>query len=133
MRTMIDAVKYLKLNPNEELTKPSVVVGAPTANAAHIVGGRTLDSIFGFAPSDRNRYIPCDPALLASMKFQYENVKTFFIDEISMVGSSKLTKINYRLQEMADGQDKKRFMGGKSIVVSGECFYNILVLQTCIY
>ena len=54
VRTMIQAVKYLKLNPNEELRKPTVVVGAPTANAAHIVGGRTIDSIFGFNPTDRN-------------------------------------------------------------------------------
>ena len=85
---MIEAVKYLKLNPDEELRKPSVIVGAPTANAAHIVKGKTLDSIFGFSPTDRNRYIPCEPALLASMKFQYENVRAFFIDEISMVGST---------------------------------------------
>ena len=117
---MIEAVKFLKLDPQEELRKPTVVVGAPTANAAHIVGGRTLDSIFGFSPTDRNRYIPCDPSLLSTMKFEYENVRTFFIDEISMVGASKLTKINYRLQEMADGEDKLKYMGGKSIVASGK-------------
>ena len=36
-----------------------------------------------------------------------------------MVGASKMAKINYRLQEMADGTDNQKFMGGRSMVVSG--------------
>ena len=40
-------------------------------------------------------------------------------DETSMVGSSKLMKINYRLQEMVNGEDQQKYMGGKSVVVSG--------------
>ena len=125
LRSMIQAVKYLKLNPQEELRKPTVVVGAPTANAAYIVHGKTIDSIFGFNPADGNRYIPCDPSYLQTMKFQYEDVRVFVIDEISMVGSTKLTKINYRLQEMADAGDKTKFMGGKSMVVSGKTTFFI--------
>ena len=45
-----------------------------------------------------------------------------FIDEISMVVSMKLTKINFRLQDLADGDNKLRFMGGRSLVASGN-FY----------
>ena len=122
LKSMIQAVKYLRLNPNEELRKPTVIVGAPTANAAYIVNGKTIDSIFGFNPTDGNRYVPCDPGHLSTMKFNYEDVRVFVIDEISMVGSSKLTKINYRLQEMADAGDKTKFMGGRSMVVSGDVF-----------
>ena len=53
------------------------------------------------------------------MRFQYEEVKIIFCDEISMVGSSKLSKINFRLQEIMEGSKKKDFMGGISFVASG--------------
>ena len=56
---------------------------------------------------------------LAKMKFLYEDVWVLFIDEISMVGSKKLTKINFRLQDLADGERKLQFMGGRSLVASG--------------
>ena len=54
------------------------------------------------------------------MKFQYEDVKVVFCDEISMVGSMKLAKINYRLQDLAEGSKSKEFMGGISFVASGK-------------
>jgi hypothetical protein len=41
------------------------------------------------------------------MKFQYEDVKVVFCDEISMVGSMKLAKINFRFQDIADGSKKQ--------------------------
>ena len=56
------------------------------------------------------------------MKFLYEDVKVIFIDEISMVGSMKLAKINFRLQDLADGDNKLKFMGGISLVASGNYF-----------
>ena len=37
-----------------------------------------------------------------------------------MVGSMKLTKIHFRLQDLADGEDKLRFMGGRSVVTIGD-------------
>ena len=54
------------------------------------------------------------------MKFEYEDVEVIFVDEVSMVGSMKLTKMNFRLQDLADGDNKLRFMGGRSMVVSGK-------------
>ena len=36
-----------------------------------------------------------------------------------MVGASKLTKINFRLQELVDGSKKQDFMGGISFLASG--------------
>ena len=56
------------------------------------------------------------------MKFQYEDAGVMFIDEISMVGSMKLTKIHFRLQDLADGNNKLKFMGGRSLVVLGNLF-----------
>ena len=57
---------------------------------------------------------------MASMKFQYEDVGVIFCDEISMVGSMKLAKINFRLQDLAEGSKKQEFMGGISFVASGD-------------
>ena len=53
------------------------------------------------------------------LKYKYDNVETLFIDEISMVGSGKLGKINYRLQDLVDDQRCKDYMGGISFVASG--------------
>ena len=80
---MIDGVKYLKLSPDQDLKKPSIVVTAPTANAAYIIGGRTIDSALGFNPTDRHTYVPADPAHLATLRFLFEEARVFVIDEVT--------------------------------------------------
>ena len=64
---------------------------------------------------------------MAMMKFLYADVKTLVCDEISMVGAMKLAKISYRLQDLADGEDKQKFMGGKSFVASGIFYLNLFL------
>ena len=56
------------------------------------------------------------------MMFQYEDASVLFIDEISMVVSMILTKINFRLQDLADGDNKLKFMGGRSVIVTGDLY-----------
>ena len=92
---------------------------APTATAACIVGGKTIDSVLGFNPTDKNSYTQAEASKLAMMKFQFENVRVVFCDEASMLGSSKLAKINFRFQDIADGIRKHEFMGGLSFIASG--------------
>ena len=75
LQVLIEAVKIIKMKPGAELKKPSVIVMAPTANAAFIVGGKTIDSALGFSPVDINRYTQAEPGKMAMMKFQYEEVK----------------------------------------------------------
>ena len=120
VRLLIEAVKIINIKPRDDLKKPPILVMAPTANAAFIIGGRTIDSCLGFNHLDKNRYTQSDQGRMSMMKFQYEDVRVLFIDEISMVGSMKLTKINFRLQDLADGNNKLKFMGGRSIVASGK-------------
>ena len=119
MKLLIEAVKLIKIKAGVELKKPPVIVMAPTANAAFIIGGKTIDSALGFYPMDSNVYTQADPGKMAMMKFQYEDVHAIFCDEISMVGSMKLSKINFRLQDLADSSKKHEFMGGISFVASG--------------
>ena len=92
---------------------------APTANAAFIVGGKTIDSVLGFAPTDNNRYTQASSGKMAMMRHEFEDLHAIFCDEISMVGSMKLSRINYRLQDIVDESRKHAFMGGISFIASG--------------
>ena len=115
----------MKIKAGDELKKPPVVVMAPTANAAFLIGGKTVDSALGFYPMENNRYSQAQPSKMSMMQFHYDKVKVIFCDEISMVGSAKLAKINYRLQDLAVGGDKHAFMGGISFVASGKRNLNL--------
>jgi hypothetical protein len=44
-----------------------------------------------------------------------------------MVGSMKLAKINYRLQDLVEGRRKQDFMGGISFLASGKLKFIIKV------
>ena len=125
LKLMIEAVKLIKMKPGADLTKPPTLVMAPTANAAFIIEGKTIDSVLGFLPSDGNSYTRPSEARMANMKYSYEDVSILFLDEVSMVGSSKLLKINYRLQDISVSTNYKEYMGGKSLVASGKfMFFN---------
>ena len=112
-------MQFLNIQAGDELQKPSVLIMAPTANASFLIGGKTIDSALGFSPVDVNRYTSADEGRMATMKFMYEDLKLVICDEISMVGAMKLARINYRLQELADGHRKQQFMGGISFIASG--------------
>ena len=68
---------------------------------------------------DGNRYTQANAGKMAKMKFEFEDVHVIFCDEISMVGSMKLLRINYRLQDLADGDRCQEYMGGISFLASG--------------
>ena len=119
VRLLIEAVKLIKIKAGDELQKPPVIVMAPTANAAFIIGGKTIDSVLGFSPNDGDKYIHPSAGKMATMKHQFEDLSVIFCDEISMVGSTKLLKINYRLQGLVDDSKRHNYMGGVSFVASG--------------
>ena len=94
---------------------------APTANAAFIIGGRTIDSALALDGSNYF-YKKLAAERESDLKYFYEDVSALFIDEISMVGSGKLAKIHFRLQDLAEGKNKNKFMGFKSCIVTGDMF-----------
>ena len=116
---MIEAIKYVNLKPGTELNKPPIIVMAPTASAAFIIGGKTIDSALGFMPTDHNKYTQATPGKMAMMKHQFEDLSYIICDEISMVGSKKLLKINYRLQDIFGGSRQHQYMGGVSFIATG--------------
>ena len=116
---LIEAVKLIKIKAGDDLQKPPVIVMAPTANAAYIIGGKTIDSVLSFFKGEGNKYIQASANKMATMKHQFEELSVIFCDDISMVGSRKLLKINYRLQDLVQDSRCKEYMGGVSFVASG--------------
>ena len=126
VQLLIEAIKLIKIKAGDELKKPPVLVIAPTANAAFLINGKTVDSALGFFPMENNRYSQAQPGRMSMMKFQYDDLYVIICDEISMVGSMKLAKINYRLQDIADGTAKNEFMGGISFIASGKFLMSLI-------
>ena len=62
-----------------------MLVVAPTANAAFLIGGKSVDSVFGFFPMENNHYSQAQPEKMSKMKFHYDEVKAIFCDEINLV------------------------------------------------
>ena len=131
-KAIMESFKLVNRKSGNDLSKPSILCICPTANAAYIVGGKTIDSALQFQGSNYT-YHKLSSERETDLKFKYDNVSTIFIDEISMVGSGKLAKINFRFQDLADGKDKKLFMGGKSSVVTGDLFQLCPVLDKYVF
>ena len=118
VRVLMEGIKFVNIKAGSELQYPSIIAMAPTANAAYIVGAKTIDSAMCLGRG--YGYDKLGAQKESNLKFKYDQVSTLFCDEISMVGSSKLTKINFRMQDFADGEDKKRFMGARSFIATGD-------------
>ena len=82
VKLLIEAIKWIKIKPGTELQKPPVIVMAPTANAAFIIGGKTIDSVLNFLPGDgdHNKYARATAAKMAMMTYQFEDVSAIFCD-----------------------------------------------------
>ena len=119
VKVIIEAIKFIKIKGGDELQKPPLIVMAPTAVAAHIIGGKTIDSVLGFLPTDGNKYNKANASKMAMMRHQFEDLSLIICDEISMCGASKLLKINFRLQDLLGGSRKHQYMAGISFLASG--------------
>ena len=122
LKVLIEAVKFIKIKSGDDLQKPPVIVTAPTANAAFLIGGKTIDSALGFLPVEGNKYSQAQPNKMSMMRHQFEDLCMIICDEISMCGSMKLLKINYRLQDIFGGSRQQEYMAGISFIASGIIF-----------
>ena len=117
MRVMIEAAKYLKLESGSDLNKPTVLVMAPTANAAYIINGKTIESALGMLPTRQNTYSKRNRSCISNLAFLLEKLKLLVIDEISMVGSCKFTRMDFTLQDIYGNSE---FLGGLAMLVGGD-------------
>ena len=117
LKTMIEAVNKLPKYSGQELDKPYYLTVAPTGVAAYIVNGSTIESALGIQPQRRKTYKGNNASKNSDLRFLYGDLKVLFLDEVSMVGTDKLTTVNLRMQEIMGNNE---FMGGVSIVCTGD-------------
>ena len=117
LKAMINAAKKRGKRSGAELDKPFSITVAPTGVAAYLVNGTTIESALGIQPSKDNTYIKNEPSRNSSLRFIYEDLRVIFIDEVSMLGTNMLSKINFRMQDI---MGNTKFMGGISIVCTGD-------------
>ena len=122
LKILIEAIKFIKIKSGDDIQKPPVIVTAPTANAAFLIGGKTIDSALGFLPVEGNKYSQAKANKMSMMRHQFEDLCMIICDEISMCGSMKLLKINYRLQDLFGGSRQQEYMAGVSFLASGTKF-----------
>ena len=130
LRLMIEIVKHIKMKSGDDLKKPPAIVMAPTANAAFIINGKTIESSLGILSRNDNSFQKANPARISNFTFLYEDVTVVFCDEISMVGSSKFSRIHFQLQDIKGSRD---FMGGVSFVAVGDFHQLPPVLERYVY
>ena len=117
IQAIIEATKYLGRFSGSELDKPSVLIMAPTGNAAYIIHGKTIESALGMEPQKGKGYMKMSASRESTLNFAYENVLCGFIDEISMVGTNKLSRVNFRLQDIRGSKD---FIRGIPFITTGD-------------
>ena len=119
LRILVEGVKQVNVKAGNELEKPSILAMAPTANSAFIIGAKTVESALHLSGNNYS-YKKLSGNQEAHLKFLYDDVSTIFCDEISMVGSGKFTKINFRMQDLADKNQRTEFMGRKNFIAGGD-------------
>ena len=103
-------------------TIPDAVVVAPTGNAARLIDGTTINSLFRIPPYP---YISDSVLGVISSKNARKSIsaiKTLIIDEIGMVRSDIFAAIDWRLRQYGpDGCELLPF-GGRQIILCGDFF-----------
>ena len=93
-------VKHMKKRSGKnELDKPSVLVMAPTANAAFLIDGKTIDSALGIH-MEKGKFTHTTVPKMSQMAFNYEEICLITCDGISMVGTNKFVEINRMLRKL---------------------------------
>lgn len=104
-------------------TDKNCVVLAPTGIAAVNISGSTIHSFLRFAPG-----LMTEDSVGSIANKRHRNlirsVDVVIIDEISMVRGDLFWAVDYRLRQIARGQDKKKAFGGKQVILVGD-FYQL--------
>jgi len=129
LKTLIEVAKFLRMKSGDNLDKPSVLVLAPTATAAHIIDGQTIEAGLELMPGQNTENIQ-QYSSLATLSYKYDQVKCLFIDEISMVGAKKFHNIHTKCQRLFE---KDKPFGGLPVICCGDFLQLPPVLDSAIY
>ena len=81
------------------------------------MNGSTIESALGIQPHSKWNHISNNQSRNSDLHFMYEDLKVIFLDEVSMVGTNMLAKMNFRMHEI---MGNRKFMGNVSIVSTGD-------------
>ena len=94
-----------------------VLLTGPTGMSAYNIGGTTVHSALGLNVSQNNRVSRMSESTRNTIRSKLWHLKLIIIDEVSMIGSSTLRKIDNQLKQIFDTDQK---FGGISIVFFGD-------------
>jgi ATP-dependent exoDNAse (exonuclease V), alpha subunit - helicase superfamily I member len=110
--------KYFDDLPGGNKDKIVVLLTAPSGKAAFLINGVTLHTAFALPVSQFSGSMPELSADIAnSIREKLFHAKLFIIDEISMVGSTLLSRVDTRLRQI---MGKHETFGGLSVIVVGD-------------
>ena len=100
-----------------DLTKPRVLILAPTGVAAINIDGTTIHSALGI--NCKGQFYPLNEKQKAHLRNKLSEVKLLIIDEISMVSRRLFWQLNQRLIEIFSNDAP---FGGLSVIVCGDLY-----------
>ena len=108
--------KLLATNDERDLKMPFVIRCAPTGMAAYGIDGLTICSAFKFKFDNKHRgFVDKDRDYYQQI---LSHLQLVIIDEMSMVKSDELCKIDAKLREIKSNPDKE--FGGVAVVLLGD-------------
>jgi hypothetical protein len=127
MNVLIEAAKYLLMKSGDDLDKNTVLTMSPTATAARLIGGVTIESALGIYHQDDTEQKDFF-SKNSTLAFKYDQVRLLCIDEVSMLGARKLHKIHTRFEEIL-GKHVQPF-AGLPVICTGD-FLQLPPVRDC--
>lgn len=121
--------RYLRKVDNSEPDKDRVILCSYTGKASFNIGGVTLHSAFHL-PVKSSEMSPLSISSLDQVRKEFRKLRLVIIDEVSMIGSTLFSWVNFRLQQIFDS---KELFGGVSVILFGDFNQLKPVMDTWIY
>ncbi|MCG8076810.1 MAG: AAA family ATPase [Candidatus Thiodiazotropha taylori] len=120
--------RFLNLREGENPDDIRILLCAYTGKAAYNINGVTIASAFLKKFKQANELLSADE--LNTFRVKYRHLKLIIIDEISMVGTSTLSFLDTRLQQLTG---TKTTFGGISIIAVGDLYQLMPVCDKWIF
>lgn len=121
--------RHLRKLDNTDPDKDRVILCSYTGKASFNIGGITLHSAFHL-PLKASEMKPLSVSTLDQVRKSFSKLRLVIIDEVSMIGSSLFSWVNFRLQQIFDS---KELFGGISVILFGDFNQLKPVKDTWIY
>ena len=80
MKLLIDAMKNILMQSGDEIQKPKTIIMAPTASAAKLINGKTIESALCMNPHAKYNFVKAPAERQSQLKFLYDEVGSYFIN-----------------------------------------------------